>query len=384
VAVPRPAWASSCFSTPVAVPAGMAKPTPTLPLLPSPAVAMATLMPITLPDVSTSVPPELPSLMAASVCSRPVSFSDPVSRLRSSADTMPAVTVPVSPSGAPNASTVSPTATPSSVPKVMGVRPVTPTARTRARSWVLSAATTLAGTVRPVDCRTLTVPPESVTWLLVRIRPSDETTTPEPSADSFAPSTRTVTMLGDTRAATAASASPSVTVAAPVVVAAPAGAAAESSMRYRLAMMPSAVPPPATRARTSAPPGTRRGQRRSPPPRRPRTPGGSGGAAEEPARRRRRCTGAGSTDRSWRASLHRLMPPRLPGALSAIGESPVRALYARRASVGAFTRPRPGIPPSVGEPQGAARDRGYGPSWRTAVCAGRGGSAAPTRGKDRP
>jgi hypothetical protein len=51
---------------------GMAKPTPMLPDCPPelelPAEAMATLMPMTLPSESRSAPPELPGLIAASVC----------------------------------------------------------------------------------------------------------------------------------------------------------------------------------------------------------------------------------------------------------------------------------------------------------------------------
>ena len=49
---------------------GIAKPTPMLPLSPPrlpPTVAMAELTPITSPSMSTSGPPELPGLIAASV-----------------------------------------------------------------------------------------------------------------------------------------------------------------------------------------------------------------------------------------------------------------------------------------------------------------------------
>ncbi len=50
---------------------GIEKPTPMLPDCPPdddpPALAMATLMPISLPSSSTSAPPEFPGLMAASV-----------------------------------------------------------------------------------------------------------------------------------------------------------------------------------------------------------------------------------------------------------------------------------------------------------------------------
>jgi hypothetical protein len=57
-------------------------------------------------------------------------------------------------------------------------------------------ATTSAGTVRPVDRRTLTVPELATTWLLVSTRPSAASTTPEPSEEARLLSTRTVTTLG--------------------------------------------------------------------------------------------------------------------------------------------------------------------------------------------
>jgi hypothetical protein len=55
----------------LAVSIGIAKPTPLLERAPLGPVSIWALMPITLPEASSSGPPELPGLMAASVCSAP-------------------------------------------------------------------------------------------------------------------------------------------------------------------------------------------------------------------------------------------------------------------------------------------------------------------------
>jgi hypothetical protein len=89
---------------------GIENPTPIDPPC-APVVAIAELMPTTRPSMSTSGPPELPGLIAASVCSAlstvgvlaPV--SSPTFTARSTALMMPVVTVPPSPSGAPKAMT---------------------------------------------------------------------------------------------------------------------------------------------------------------------------------------------------------------------------------------------------------------------------------------
>jgi hypothetical protein len=70
---------------------------------------MAVLMPSRLPLMSTSAPPELPGLMAASVWMKFSKVLMP-SWLRPSALTMPLVTVWPTPKGLPMASTRSPTA----------------------------------------------------------------------------------------------------------------------------------------------------------------------------------------------------------------------------------------------------------------------------------
>ena len=95
---------------------GMAKPRPIEPPSPWlwPRLRMAVLMPTTAPVASTSAPPELPGLIAASVwmASMTATVSPvPSSRTgRCSALTMPVVTVPARPSGEPMAITLSPTA----------------------------------------------------------------------------------------------------------------------------------------------------------------------------------------------------------------------------------------------------------------------------------
>ena len=111
---------------------GMAKPSPTLP---PPTEAMAVLIPMTAPVASTSAPPELPGLIGASVCTALmtalVSLPSPASRTgRSSALTIPLVTVPARPSGEPMATTGSPTTTEREVPREAVTRPGFSTLRT--------------------------------------------------------------------------------------------------------------------------------------------------------------------------------------------------------------------------------------------------------------
>ena len=85
--------------------AGTAKPTPDeVPVREK----MAVLIPIRSPSMSTSAPPELPGLMAASVWMKEPESEMPVS-VRFSAEMMPLVTVWPTPNGLPMASTRSPT-----------------------------------------------------------------------------------------------------------------------------------------------------------------------------------------------------------------------------------------------------------------------------------
>ena len=92
----------------------MAKPRPIEPSLPVEAVRIEELMPTTLPSRSTSGPPLLPGLIAASVWIAGYVVvlpwpSSPTSTGRSSALTMPLVTVDSRPNGEPIATTAWPT-----------------------------------------------------------------------------------------------------------------------------------------------------------------------------------------------------------------------------------------------------------------------------------
>ena len=88
--------------------AGMAKPMPIEPPLRE---KIAVLMPRRSPFISTSAPPELPGLMAASVWMKKPRSEMPI-WVRATAETMPLVTVWPTPNGLPMASTRSPTSMP--------------------------------------------------------------------------------------------------------------------------------------------------------------------------------------------------------------------------------------------------------------------------------
>src|SRR3954468_16941849 len=126
-----------------------------------------------------------------------------VSTGRLSAETMPAVTVPVRPSGEPTASTASPTRTADEAPRVAAGSPVLSTLMTaRSSSW--SVPTMRAAAVDPSLNTTDTVPPSAAlatTWLLVRTYPSDRSTTPDPVSDPPLPRTLIDTTEGSTLAA---------------------------------------------------------------------------------------------------------------------------------------------------------------------------------------
>ena len=104
--------AIACATTVFTMSEGMAKP---IPIEPPVREKIAVLMPISAPSRSTSAPPELPGLMAASVwMKKPESL---IPRLvRATAETMPLVTVWPTPNGLPTASTRSPTSSLSELP----------------------------------------------------------------------------------------------------------------------------------------------------------------------------------------------------------------------------------------------------------------------------
>ena len=87
-----------------AIDEGIARP---IPWYPPVSVSIAVLMPTTLPERSTRGPPELPELIAASVC-RNASYSLILRSLRSVDEMMPAVTVWSRANGLPMARTQSP------------------------------------------------------------------------------------------------------------------------------------------------------------------------------------------------------------------------------------------------------------------------------------
>src|SRR5438309_1280974 len=149
--------------------------------------AAAELMPTTAPAASTSAPPELPGLIAASVwiASRQAS-AEPSGLLthtgRFLAETIPSVTDPAYPSGEPIAITGSPTASWSESPSVATVSLSAGTWMT-ARSLVGSRPTTRAvARASSLNSTTRAVAPWT-TWLLVRTYPFLSITTPEPTPE---------------------------------------------------------------------------------------------------------------------------------------------------------------------------------------------------------
>ena len=92
-----------------------------------PREAIAELIPITAPVASTSGPPELPGLIAASVCKALINelsvVESPAVTARFFALIIPVVTVPDNPSGDPIAITASPTAILSLSPNCNAFKP---------------------------------------------------------------------------------------------------------------------------------------------------------------------------------------------------------------------------------------------------------------------
>src|SRR4051794_20655536 len=158
----------------------MANPTPMLPASPVmvvPVVAIAEFTPTTRAVRSTRGPPELPGLIAASVCTALMYDEelDVVSPLvvtgRFSALTMPAVTVELSPSGEPNATTWSPTRSTCAEPRLAGGSLGPSLTYSTARSYVGLRPTTLATYLSPF-WSTISIGPScstasATTWLLV-------------------------------------------------------------------------------------------------------------------------------------------------------------------------------------------------------------------------
>ena len=140
------------------------------------------LMPTTSPRMLSSGPPELPGFTAASVWMKGTAsrFGSPERFSRPRALTMPAVTVLLKPNGEPIAMTHSPT-------RSLRVSAILTTGRSLASTLMtatslrVSAPITLAISSRRSLKRTVISSAFSTTCALVTMKPSAETTKPEPS-----------------------------------------------------------------------------------------------------------------------------------------------------------------------------------------------------------
>src|SRR6516165_8997023 len=167
---------------------GMAKPSPMLPPPEFGTAAPAVGTPTSWPSQLTRAPPLLPGLMEASVCSADTSNAVPsaspgTSTVRSRALMMPDVTVPDSPSGAPIATTGWPTFTDDDEPSEITLSWREVCTWSTARSVCGSRPVIVAGAVCPSANSTPTEPPlpaTAMTWLLVKMYPSDRMISPDP------------------------------------------------------------------------------------------------------------------------------------------------------------------------------------------------------------
>src|SRR4051794_14799723 len=171
-------------TTSLIVSEGTAKPTPELEPL---CDAICELTPITRPAASSSGPPELPGLIAASVCTAP-GIEKPLgaSISRPRAETMPVVTVPERPNGEPMAIVASPgrseledASCSGFVPPSTFLGSIESTARSLEGSLPISLAV-IGSPFSPK--RTVKRSAFSTTWSLVTMWPAVSTTKPEPDA----------------------------------------------------------------------------------------------------------------------------------------------------------------------------------------------------------
>ena len=138
-----------------------------MPRLPPLREKMAVLMPTRWPAASTSAPPELPGLMAASVWMKFWNCEAPAC-VRSSALTMPAVTVCPTLKGLPMASTASPTCSARTLPSVTTGR-LGSSILSTAMSVSGSLPTTVARVLRPsASWTSMSVAPATTWWLVSR------------------------------------------------------------------------------------------------------------------------------------------------------------------------------------------------------------------------
>src|SRR5438874_1486402 len=177
---------------------------------PRPIPATAVLTPTTRPRASTSAPPELPGLSAASVwmtfSTMRVAEPARVGSDRPSALTTPAVTDPAKPIGLPSATTSWPTRSTSASPRTAGCRS-RPVARITARSDNASAPTTSVSISRPSVNAASPPSAPAITCADVSMKPSAVITTAEPAPAPRLPSrdrfvTRRLATAGSTCSAT--------------------------------------------------------------------------------------------------------------------------------------------------------------------------------------
>mmetsp|Transcript_20262 Transcript_20262/g.68549 ORF Transcript_20262/g.68549 Transcript_20262/m.68549 type:complete len:373 (-) Transcript_20262:418-1536(-) len=174
-------WASSSDTTHCAVADGTEKERFCAPWM------IAVLMPTTREAESTSGPPELPGLIAASVCMKlTFLFGMPTSAAeRDSDEMMPSVTVESSPTALPMAIAQSPTCSSSERPSgAVGSGFPDGLMRMAAKSMKSSVPLTRPSNVRPSMRVTVTLAAFFTTWALVMMSPSSDRMTPEPCPDS--------------------------------------------------------------------------------------------------------------------------------------------------------------------------------------------------------
>ena len=157
--------------------AGTAKPMPSLRPL---SVAIWVATPTTRPDMSSSGPPELPGLRAASVWMVPV-IAKPLgeSIWRRRPETMPVDREPWRPKGLPMATTGSPTRGSPEANSSGVTSPAGPSSCSTATSTERSTPRRCAGTRRP-PTDTSTVRASPTTWALVTMWPAVSTRNPDP------------------------------------------------------------------------------------------------------------------------------------------------------------------------------------------------------------
>src|SRR3954447_11098027 len=190
-ALARPSHARSILpflisfgTTSLIVSEGTAKPTPELEPL---CDAICELTPITRPAASSSGPPELPGLMAASVCTAP-GIEKPLgaSISRPGAERRRGVTVRERPTGEPMAIAASPGRSEleeASCSGLVSLDSCFGSMASTARSLEGSLPTSLAGIGSPFSPkRTVNLSASSTTWSLVTMWPSVSITKPEPEA----------------------------------------------------------------------------------------------------------------------------------------------------------------------------------------------------------